>query len=78
MTLSIAGILESTASWTSVLHSLGLVTAYDSTEPFRKRLIAEREESAQGGFQNMNLDDRVVTVQIDNFDIMPFHSVKAS
>ena len=78
MALSIAGILESTASWTSVLHSLGLVTSYDSTERFRKRLIAEREESAQGGFQNVNLHDRVVTVQIYNFDIMPFHNVKAS
>lgn len=44
-TLSIAGIVESSPSWTSLLHALGLATSYDSMDTFRKGLITEREES---------------------------------
>ena len=78
MTTSIAGIMESSASWTSTLHCQGIVVSYDTTEQFRKDLIAEREESCDGAFHNVDLNDRVVTVQLDNFDILPFNSVKAA
>ena len=78
MTLSIAGILETAASWTSVLHALVVVTSYDSTEKLRKRLVAEREQSCKGAFENVKLENRLTTVQMDNFHIHPLHSVKAS
>ena len=78
MTLSIACILETSSSWTSVFHALGIVTSYDSTEKLRKRLVAEREQSCEGALENVKLEDRVVTVQMDNFDIHRLNSVKAS
>ncbi|PXF47001.1 hypothetical protein BWQ96_03191 [Gracilariopsis chorda] len=78
MTLSIAGIAESSPSWTSVLHSLGLATSYDAMESFKKSLIAKREQSTRGAFEGVNTTDRLVSIQLDNFDILPFHSMKAS
>ena len=77
-TLSTAAILECTASWRSVLHALGVVTSFESSDSFRKQLIREREGAERGAFETVKLDDKIVTVQIDNFDILPFHSVKAS
>ena len=78
MTTSIAGIIESSASWTSVLHSLGIVVSYDAMQKYRKGLIAEREQAARGAFDEVKLDDRVITLQIDNFDMLPFNNVKAA
>ena len=77
-TLSVAGIMECTPSWRSVLHSLGIVTSLGRSESFRKRLIAEREKATRGAFESVRVDDRIVTVQIDNFDILPLHSLKAA
>ena len=73
MNLSIAGILETAASWTSVLHALVIVTSYDSTERLRKRLVAEREQSCEGAFENVQLQNRLTTVQMNNFYIHPLH-----
>ncbi|PXF42222.1 hypothetical protein BWQ96_08050 [Gracilariopsis chorda] len=75
--LSIAGIIEFTASWRSVLHALGLVTSYDRAETFRRRLISKREQAERGAFDSVRLEDRIVTVQLDNVDMLPVHNVKA-
>ena len=56
-TLSIAVMLESSPSWTSVLHSLGLVLSYDTTEAYRRALIAEREQAPRGAFDEVPVDD---------------------
>ena len=77
-TLSIAGMLESSPSWTSVLHSLGLLLSCDTTEAYRKALISEREQATRGAIHEVPVDDRIITVQMDNFDILPVHSVKAA
>lgn len=54
------------------------MTSYDTTDAIRKEHIAEREQAAQGAFEKVRLHDRVITVQIDNFEMLPHHSVKAS
>ena len=75
-TMSIAGILESTPSWTSVLNALGLVASHDTTERFKKKLVASREAAPRGAMEGTDLTHGLLTVQIDNYDVMPFHSVK--
>lgn len=77
-TISLAGILEHSASWTCVMNSLGISLSYDSSEMLRKNLIAERERADNGAFSDVNMEARIITVQIDNFDILPYHSVKAA
>ena len=77
-TLSIAGIMEYTLSWRSVLHSLGIVTSLDRSESFHKRLIEEREQARRGAFEFVKVNDRIFTVHIDNFDILPPRSLKAA
>lgn len=61
-----------------MLHSLGLVLSYDTTEEYRKALPAEREQAPRGTFDEVKVDDRIITLQMDNFDILPVHSVKAA
>lgn len=61
-----------------MLHSFGLVLSYDTTEAYRKALIAEREQAKRRAFDEVPVDDRIITVQMDSFDINPVHSVKAA
>lgn len=77
-TLSIAGIMECTPSWGSLKHSLAIVTSLDSSQPLCQRLIAERELKAMETFVVVNGNDRVVTLQIEKFHILPLRILKAS
>ena len=54
-----------------------MVTSFESSDSFRKQLLRERKGADRGAFETVKLDDKIVTVQIDNLDILPFHSVKA-
>lgn len=74
---SIAVILECSPSWTSVLHSLGVLMSYGAIEDFKKGLISKHEEDENGAFQDVKVKDQIVTLQIDNFDIVPLQCNKA-
>ncbi|CAN8075141.1 unnamed protein product [Agarophyton chilense] len=77
MTLSIAGISESIPSPADVLHARTLTIPYESTLTFRMRLVSERGQPSQGVFYE-KIAEKIVTVQIDNFDVLPSPSVKAA
>ncbi|PXF42589.1 hypothetical protein BWQ96_07684 [Gracilariopsis chorda] len=74
--MSIADILENTPSWTSFLNALGIKTSYDTLERYKNRLASDHESAPRRALSDVPLSDGLLTVQIDNYDVMPLHSVK--
>lgn len=75
ISVSVSGSCEVTASFVSVLKSMGLFLSYTVTERYRQKLIAERERVGPWDF---NLVDEVAVpvLQFDNWDIKTLYAVK--